>query len=255
MSWLSQGYKKVIKPIKGTLGKVIDTGSDFLPPGWREAGNFAGKRLQGQSTKQAILGAAMDYGVGKVSKGLSNKLSGVGKGGFDLSAANASGNAATNSVMNATKNVGSGIDWGNLSGHLASGMTNNSGGFLDGLKKVGGNVLQDQVKGGGQDSRGWLDKLTGGNGIGGAIGNIGGFINDHKDTALGAAALAESYKNSRKADDYRKQGLNFANDSWKAREGLRKVGVAGMMNETRPDLSEDFYDPNNPFARPMRRVR
>lgn len=67
MSKLSNFYKKTIKPIKKQLGSAIDMGSDFLPPGFRDAGNFAGKRMQGQSTKQAIVGAAMDYGMGRMA--------------------------------------------------------------------------------------------------------------------------------------------------------------------------------------------
>lgn len=64
MSKLSNLIRKNKKTIRH-IGKVVDIGSDLLPPGFKQAGDFAGKRLQGQNTKQALKGTAGDFVMGK----------------------------------------------------------------------------------------------------------------------------------------------------------------------------------------------
>jgi hypothetical protein len=81
MSKLSSFYRKKIKPIKGKVGKVLDIGSDFLPPGFRDVGNFVGKRLEGQSTKQAAIGTGADYLGGRIIKGALGKAKKLTSGG------------------------------------------------------------------------------------------------------------------------------------------------------------------------------
>lgn len=69
MSILSSAYRRN-KGVIRKIGKGIDFASDFLPPGFRDVGNFGSKLIQGQGLKKAAFGTAMDYGVGRVVRGL-----------------------------------------------------------------------------------------------------------------------------------------------------------------------------------------
>lgn len=76
------GKNKIVRGI----GRAVDFGSDFLPPGFRDVGNFGGKILQGQNLKTAALGTGTDYLGGRAAKLIAGKLPGgikniVGGGG------------------------------------------------------------------------------------------------------------------------------------------------------------------------------
>ena len=66
---------------------------------------------------------------------------------------------------------------------------------------------------------------------------------------LRGASLAEGYLNQRKSNNLRGQALGIANQSYADRAGLRKLGVAGMMDQTPPDLTSTFAQPSNPYRK------
>lgn len=98
-------------------------------------------------------------------------------------------------------------------------------------------------------------KKVGGKGLGGAIGKFGGGILGGLkkigiDGALGGASLAMGAYQQKKAGDLRGKALGLAEKRYAEQAGLRKMGMQGLMNEQRPDLSGVFQS-QNPF---MRRV-
>lgn len=265
MSWVSQAYKKVVKPIKRPLGKALDFAGDYLPPGWRDAANFAGKRMQGQSTRQAAVGAAMDYAGGRVMKGVQRKIGGIGKVGGSLDAANAAGDAATNAVMNATKDVGRNAMPDLLQEALRRG---GGGGIADSItamrRKVGippitaGNVARGVTAaaggrnggnggGDGEDLPWWKDALNYGKD---AVGYA-------KDNALdiGMLGLATTQginaaKQRARANELSDKSLRHAEDRWAGGQAFRDMGRTGLLTPAaRPDLSDIYTNPQNVFAR------
>lgn len=246
---LSSFYKKNIKPLKNSLGKVVDTGSDFLPPGFRDVGNFAGKRLQGQSTKDAIIGSAKDYAMGRISKGIGGKVKntlGMGGDKFGLEAANRAGDAATRSVMDSTGNVG-----------RSSAVDKIMGAFRGERGRAVKNTLSGAIR----------DKLLGGKPI--TIGSVAGRAGDLarngagwvgnnplEAAGYGAAGLAglEAKKRYDAAGKLRKQALDVKTKSYAEREGLRRQGVAGMMNTVKAVPIDELTDSTNNFARKRRVV-
>lgn len=125
-----------------------------------------------------------------------------------------------------------------------------AGAVLGGLKKIGQHT--PQAVGGPQ---GAIDMATAGDegGFMGGLKKVGGFLSDHGDQLLGGAALGEGYLNQRKSNNLSNEALNLARQSYADRAGLRKLGVSQMLDQTAPDLSSTFADPNNPYAK-MRRV-
>lgn len=78
MSWVSSAVRRN-KGVIRKIGKGIDFASDFLPPGFRDVGNFGSKLMQGQNLKRAAIGTGMDYGIGRAIKGL-GAVRGLGGG-------------------------------------------------------------------------------------------------------------------------------------------------------------------------------
>lgn len=266
MSMLSKFYKKNIKPIKNTLGKLGDAGSDFLPPGFRDAGNFVSKRLQGQSTKQAAIGTAMDYAGGKINAKVSGKMQPkidnftsrvpmpkslknnvklpkfdiqkiVGRGATDSGRTPAGG-------MKPTTSIGS-------DGRLESvvkGVRKMTGGKPITLKNTLGGAVRKAMGG---------KPVTIGNVVKNlpkAVKGVGGWVKDNAGdvAAYGAAGLAgvNAAKSFKRAGDLRNQATKVATDSYAERAPLRARGVSGMMKNTintaQPD---DLINTNNPFAK------
>lgn len=218
MSWLSQGLKKIGKSkITRTLGKIIDTGADFLPPGFREVGNVGGKLMQGQNLKKAAIGSVLDYAGGKLGGMVASKLGGKA-GGL------------------VAKSVPSKAPIGSMS--VINGMPvmlppSSSGGFAGGLKKIGGSVV-DSLS---HNKQGIIDSVLGG------VKHLG------VDNVLGGGALAYGAYQQKKAGDMRNKALKMVEQDYAERAPLRKLGVSGMMNEQRPDLSSVFAPAMNPFLR------
>jgi hypothetical protein len=262
MSWLSKTLKKVGKSkITRGIGKVIDFGADFVPiPGVKEGLNLGGKLLQGQNLKKAALGTAGDFAMGAVVGKAKGLLGGAKKVSSAAGLANKLGG-----VDIASKYIGQGAT-DNAARAIAAG--NAGGGFLGGLKKIGGSVVSQalpQVFGAGQG--------VGTGGVGGTVGkvlggtdgrlgldDVGGFLKGGinklggVDGLLGAGALGYGAYQQKQAGDMRDKALKLIEQEYASRAPLREMGMKGLMNEQRPDLSQEFAGTiDNPFSR-LRRV-
>lgn len=106
----------------------------------------------------------------------------------------------------------------------------------------------DADMGGGTDWAAILSSLAG---------TAGNFAKEHGvDLAAGGLAawqMANAAEASRKAGKYQDAAIRGAKDRWATQEPLRKAGIAGMLNPERPDLTDVYTDPTNPFATPIRR--
>lgn len=224
MSWLSKGLKKldraVSKPLKAVglthdsklvhgIGKGLDLAGDFLPPGFRDVANFSGKRMQGSSTKQAALGAALDYGGGKVLKAIGSKVPGLNK----LPGMGAKTPGLPDVDLSAVDGIG-GIVRG-ADGSVLRGVT----GALSAAKP---NLTESLTH-----------SITGGNGLSGALKNVGKFALDNPDLVLGGIAGYQGYQASKAADKARAVALNDPG-----------------LNPVRPDLSSTFAGYVSPYTKP-----
>lgn len=144
---------------------------------------------------------------------------------------------------------------GKLAG--AGGIAGKAGSILGGLKKVGGGSIGGSgalsglpMPSIGKAPRGGvggiIDSLGGIGGIGGSI--LGGLKKIGVDDVLGGASLGYGAYQMKKAGDLRNKSLKMVEDEYRERAPLRKVGLSGLMNEQRPDLSQVFAS-QNPFAR------
>ena len=121
-----------------------------------------------------------------------------------------------------------------------------SGLNADGL----GKTIRDGVMGGKPITLGNVaDKIGLGptDAVGGAVRTGVDYAKSHPETLLAAAQGAYGVSRAGAADDARKTALRISSNSWDERQPLRRAGVAGMLNTTRPSLPE-FDDPTNPFA-------
>lgn len=239
MSWLSSGLKKV--------GGVAEKVAPYvgLIPG---VGTIAGGAIGGLGALAHGDGlkGALKYGAAGAISGYGNaaKLGGMGaKAIFQGGLKKVGSNLGT--LAMGGKLGGNGIPNPDVSGALntANGIADKygsqgGGGFLDGLKKVGGGIVgMGSGVGMGGSHGGFLDSILGG------IKGIG------VDGALAGAAGLAGANASRNASNYRNKALGLVQGQWDDKAPLRKVGLAGMLNEQRPDLSSVYADPQNPFAR------
>lgn len=120
-----------------------------------------------------------------------------------------------------------------------------SGTKIPGLEEAGG-YIRDKVFGGDPITLGTI-----GDKIGSAAKKGVEFVKERPEMALAAAQGVYGVSRANAADDARKTALSIAGRSWDERDPLRRAGVAGMLNTTRPSLPE-FDDPTNPFAQGSR---
>lgn len=139
------------------------------------------------------------------------------------------GAAKAGAVLSGLKKIGG----SNVSPVDVNGIVNHSG-VLD---SIGGTGAP------GEDSGGFM----------GGVKKVGGFLDDHGDQLLGAASLGEGYLGQRRANNLQNEALGIAKQSYADRAGLRKLGVSQMMDQTAPDLSSTFAQSSNPYSR-MRKV-
>ena len=223
-------------PLKGlenagrSLGKIERQAAPFVGlipgvgPGIGALVGAHGSLLEGRN-RRGHLGAAA---TGALS-GLGNaKLLG-GKGALGIKGALSSGlkKVGVGGAAGSLPSRGPGVidpATGEVFYPGASGESN--GGFLDGLKKIGGGLLRS---GGGGGWRDWIDPLLAGGSV-----------------IAGANA-------SRNAGKLRNEALGLVKGQWAEGAPLRSAGRAGMLNTTRPDLSSTFLDPQNPFMRKVGR--
>lgn len=122
------------------------------------------------------------------------------------------------------------------------------------LKKVIGSGGHPEVVGLGPGGVPMINQTAGKSGLGG-LGGIAGLLGSGfkkiggVDGLLGAGALGYGAYQQKQAGDYRNKALKMIEQDYASREPLRKMGLAGMLNETPPDLSGVFQSQN-----PLRRV-
>lgn len=82
----------------------------------------------------------------------------------------------------------------------------------------------------------------------GGLKKIGGFALDNIDPIMGAASMYQGAKAQGKADDLNKRALALREQQYADFAPIRKLGIAGMQNTQRPDLSAIYRNQQNPFA-------
>lgn len=242
MSWLSHGLRGVKKGLKKLgkskvvrgVGKFIDVGADFLPPGLREIGNVGGKLLEGQNLKSAAIGSALDYGAGRLGKVISGKLV-----GNKIPLGGAAGAGA------ARPNVGAVIGVG------PTGMPI----FAPPGMGIGGAVANAAA--GAAGGGGWLNTL-GGAALSGVKKGLGGF--SAGDLIKGAATGYDIYnkEKERAFEQGREKKYDAYNDedraaqaAWFAsRAPLRQAGEQGLLHPKTFDYSSIFNAPP-PVIKPI----
>lgn len=193
-------------------------------------------------------GQAIKEGAGKV---LSNKyvdmaaslIPGVGPG--IAAAANAAGHVLDTSgggihsvgdVANIAKDAGT-TYLGSKVLAKAKGAIGRDG-LLSSAKKL--------ITGGGSDGKGSAGvvgdiagKLTSG-----PSGDRGGVL----DKLLLAGSVASSAADRKRQQDMQDRASHYATDSYDSRAGLRERGLSQALNPEKPDLSDVFAAPGNPYA-------
>ena len=233
---LRRGLKNLGKSkiVRG-LGHGIDFVSDFLPPGFRDVGNFGGKLLEGQNLKHAALGTAMDYGMGRIAKGvgglvgrkapvsLANKYGAdalaklpVGVTGASAARSGIAG-YAPDVISTVASGAGNAVRSGGVGGQVLAGAKRALGGFNAG----------DLIKG----------AATGYD-----------IYSSEKDRAYNRKRLSEQdrmYAEDR-ARSHRLEDESLGRDRaydaaaqayFNSNADLRNRGKAGMLDYSRPDLS------------------
>lgn len=262
--------KKIGKSkITRTIGKGIDFGSDFLPPGFRDVGNLGGKLLQGQNLKRSLIGTGMDYAGGRLAKGLSGKLQGIGKSavkqgiaggimspvglGAGVGLGSPSADLMTRlgdpSVLTAgMKNI-AGAGPNRLAGPMAAAVARGPGFDWGGALKTGIGAVAGS--GGSMAKPDWKSRALGGIGDFLKGGNPNGGIDLGKlaKYALPALGAYQASKAAAKADEYRKKGLAGAEAEYASRKPLREMGMAGLMDPRMTDVSSLFNKPRPQYRR------
>jgi hypothetical protein len=212
------GLKKVGKVVGGVAKRAAPIAA--MIPG---VGTVAGAAIGGLGSRASgdNLKTAIGYGIKGALPGALGKLGGLG------------------GVLGGLKRIGGGgapsLDVGDLSKVIGnSGMP---GGAAPGLGSSG--------KGGVLGSLGSIIGGAGGLGgiLGGGLKKIGGV-----DGLLGGAATGYGAYQMKQAGDMRNKALKMVEQDYASRAPLRSQGLAGMLNEQRPDLSSTFAS-NNPFSR------
>lgn len=92
-----------------------------------------------------------------------------------------------------------------------------------------------------QDDRGWLQTAL-------------GFLGDHKDDILDYGTAAEQVAQNHRRNKFQDEAVGMARGDLARRQPLRDQGMAGLLDQSRPDLSGIFADPDSPVGR-YRRVQ
>lgn len=104
--------------------------------------------------------------------------------------------------------------------------------------------IWDTIKNAGGDVWGIVSKVLphnadGSINWGGLVGNVAGWIHDHKKDILDALSVYNSYSRQNKGDQLGQEAVDLAKQRYAAQEPLRVAGMAGMLDPTKntPDLS------------------
>lgn len=157
-----------------------------------------------------------------------------------------------------------------VGGVLGGALAGATGNGRPSLKRIGGGALTGAIAGYGGSLLGGGGKAasaaSGGvapgianaasagaqRGIGssllGGLKKIGGFALDNIDPIMGAASMYQGAKAQGKADDLNKRALALREQQYADFAPIRKLGLAGMQNTQRPDLSAIYRNQQNPFA-------
>lgn len=154
--------------------------------------------------------------------------------------------------FNAGATLGAGVK-GYAMGQLGS-MAGLNGG--SGIKALGGsaknalmspggtagNVLRSQVPG-----AAGADAGVGG-GFGGMLKGLGGKLLGNSDLLLGGLSMYQGQKAQNQANDLQKRAMALAEQRYAETAPLREMGLKGLQNTQRRDLSATFRNAQNPFA-------
>lgn len=131
-----------------------------------------------------------------------------------------------------------------------------------GVKKIGKNFVDNSVTGAKGAAVLAPVALSGGAGAGllgaGGGAGAGGLFGSGLsllDAGLGVASGIAGYDASRKQGRLQDKALKSAEAAYLERAPLRKLGLEMMLNQQAPDLTTDFANPSNPFARPLKRTQ
>lgn len=104
--------------------------------------------------------------------------------------------------------------------------------------------IWDTISGLGGDIWGTISKILPKNADGsidwgGALKDIGSWVKDNKSVILDGLNAYNSYQRSQKSDEYAKEALDLATQSYAAKQPLRDAGQAGMLDPASkaPDIS------------------
>lgn len=125
-----------------------------------------------------------------------------------------------------------GLASGGLKGALQGAAGGVSGGLLS---KVGSAFGSGQQGAGGQD-QGWLSR-------------IGGFLGDNSDLIMGGVNAYQNAQDQTRRDELMNEAMGWARDD-RARNQALYGRIQGLdPSAGRPDLTQTFADPSNPFYR------
>lgn len=94
---------------------------------------------------------------------------------------------------------------------------------------------------------------AGGGGFMGGLRSVGGFAKDNPELILGGISAIQGAHQQAQADALNKKAMQYAEQPWNETAGLRKQSLEQMMNPEAPDLSSIYGGSSNPFARPLNR--
>lgn len=207
-----------------------------------------GKAVGGVA-KQAAPFVGLIPGAGTIAGGALGGLGSLASGDSLGEALKYGAKGAVGGYLGSAALGGKGI--AGLGGLLKGGS--GASGILGGLKKVGGSpgkvigmgpsgmpIFAPQEQGGGGGFLGSLGGL-----LGGGLKKIGGV-----DGLLGGASLGYGAYQQKQAGDMRNKALKMVEQDYASRAPLRSMGLQGMLNEQRPDLTSTFAGASdNPFSR------
>ena len=228
MSWISKQLKSV--------GKVAKKAGKAIGKGWEAIDDYAlpavGFALGGPAG--AALGSAAARGIGDGKFNLKATL-GAGAKGYALG------------QLGSMAGLQGGSGFKALGGSLKTAALNPGGTAM--------NVVKSQVPGMGSVASGGVApgvanaaSAAPSRGLWDGIKKVGSFALDNIDPIMGAASMYQGAKAQGKADDLNKRALALREQQYADFAPIRKLGIAGMQNTQRPDLSAIYRNQQNPFA-------
>lgn len=220
----------------------------------------------GSSLKEAAL-ATIPLGLGKIGSLASSavshvpQLAGLANTALGKAATGALGSAVSGAVGGGGPNLpvpglpaGVKIGGGGPSPTFpGSSPVPSVGGAPQSSSKYGmiGDLARDVLSGGKPLTIGNVGATVGkgAQAVGGAIGNAIDYAKDNPSTILAGASAASGALDAARASDLRNQALKDARGSYDERAGLRTKAMNSLTSPAKVDLSAQFADPGNVYAR------